>query len=605
MYKSLHLPAVRELTNIIWLSASPFVKRRVIATLFLITAASVLTALGPIALKSVVDGFASQSSDYRHSFLLIGLYVLSQFTSRAIDEVRGFLYARAERRMFRTLSERMFAHVMRLPMHYHMDRETGAIAQILDNGLQGYQLVLNHLVFAVLPGTVQLVTALLVLLYFYHTMFLAAFCVGVVSFISAFAIFAIRIADAAGCAADANVASTGAMTDAILNCETVKMFAAETVVQKRVNHALCRTEEEWVSFYRRYARNGLGVALFYGVFVAIAMIYGVYEVQKSRMTIGAFVLVNTYILQAVRPIEMLGQAAQGLSQGVAMLGKMLELFREKTETLTSVTAGAYLGPGALCFERVSYSYRRSRGVLKDVSFSVPAGKTLGIVGSSGAGKSTIVRLLVRLIEPSSGRMLLDGVPTSNLSLSELRQAIGVVPQDTILLNDTVASNIALGRPASSQEEIERASRAARLHDFVVGLPDGYQTIVGERGVKLSGGERQRVAIARAALKRPRILVFDEATSSLDSHLEHDILQNMRRLSVSSTTLIIAHRLSTVMHADEIIVLGACEVVERGTHSELLGNGAEYASLWWAQQRASECDYRARRASRQLGEQESL
>jgi ATP-binding cassette subfamily B protein len=280
---------------------------------------------------------------------------------------------------------------------------------------------------------------------------------------------------------------------------------------------------------------------------------------------------------------MLGYAMQGFSQGMAMLRKMLELFHEQTEPTMIAGKEPLIGPGALSFDRVSLSYNNDQVVLKDVSFSVPAGKTLGIVGASGAGKSTVVRLLVRLYEPDSGQILFDGVPISEMSLSQLRRAIAVVPQDTILFNDTLGYNIGFGRFGATQEEIEQAARLAHLHDFVARLPDGYQTVVGERGVKLSGGERQRVSIARAALKRPSIYVFDEATSSLDSRTEQEILGSLREISRSSTTLIIAHRLSTVVHADEIVVLGNGTVLERGTHHVLLGLNGAYAALWRAQQ----------------------
>ncbi|HEY8508954.1 MAG TPA: ATP-binding cassette domain-containing protein, partial [Steroidobacteraceae bacterium] len=307
--------------------------------------------------------------------------------------------------------------------------------------------------------------------------------------------------------------------------------------------------------------------------------------MAGRMTVGTFVLVNTYMIQLVTPLEQIGYAMQSLSQGYAFLGKMLDLFRQKPEPGASGD-GQTLGegsPGALTFEHVSVSYRADRAVLNDVSFEVPPGKTVGIVGASGAGKSTLVRLLVRLIEPDGGRILLDGMPITSLSLPALRQAIAVVPQDTVLFNDTIGFNIGFGKRGSTQEEIEAAARVAHLHDFIMKLPEGYATRVGERGLKLSGGEKQRVSIARAALKRPRIYVFDEATSSLDSRTEQEILTNLRELSRHATTLVIAHRLSTIVHADEIVVLHDGVIVERGTHAALLALGGRYASLWHAQQ----------------------
>jgi ATP-binding cassette subfamily B protein len=305
------------------------------------------------------------------------------------------------------------------------------------------------------------------------------------------------------------------------------------------------------------------------------------------MTVGSFVLVNTYMLQVVRPVEMLGYAMQSLSQGMAFLRKMFEIFRERPEAAVegSVEAAA-AGAGRLDFEAVGVAYRSDRIILRDVSFALAAGKTLGVVGGSGDGKSTLVRLLVRLIDPDTGRILLDGVPVGDLPLSQLRQSIAVVPQDTVLFNDTIGYNIAFGKAGSTQAEVEHAARLAHLHDFIVSLPDGYDTKVGERGVKLSGGEKQRVSIARAAIKRPRIYVFDEATSSLDSHTEREILRNLSEISRFSTTLVIAHRLSTVVHADEIVVLEGGTIVERGTHAGLLRQSGRYAALWEAQQRGT-------------------
>jgi ATP-binding cassette, subfamily B, heavy metal transporter len=266
------------------------------------------------------------------------------------------------------------------------------------------------------------------------------------------------------------------------------------------------------------------VATIFAGFLAVTVIYATHEVQAGRMTVGSFVLINTYMLQVVRPVETLGYAMQSLSQGLAFLEKMIELFREKSEPESLVETAAAMGPGRLQFDGVGLAYRPDRVILTDVNFSLPAGKTLGIVGGSGAGKSSLVRLLVRLVEADRGRILLDGTPISELPLVKLRQAIAVVPQDTVLFNDTIGYNIAFGKAGSTQADVEYAARLAHLHDFIMSLPDGYDTKVGERGVKLSGGEKQRVSIARAAIKRPRIYVFDEATSSLDSQTEREILR---------------------------------------------------------------------------------
>ena len=578
---------LRHVIALIWADASGFVRFRLVVALLLIMLASAMTALGPVALKLVVDGFTGQAGAAAVSAAtLICLYVLSQWLARTVGEIRGLVYARAERRMSRLLSERLFAHVMRLPLRFHLARQTGAISQALDNGLNGYQMVLHTLVFTILPVATELGTIVVVLSRLDHPAFLGLFCGAIAAYAVVFWYSAYTIMAAARAASESQVNATAVMTDSILNYETVKYFTAESVVQERVRRALMQTEDGWVGFYRRYAYNGLGVASIFAGFLAVTILYAANEVHGGRMTVGSFVLVNTYMLQVVRPVELLGYAIQSLSQGLAFLGKMFEILSEQPEPHAEVENSSPGGAGRLDFEDVGVAYRSDRVILTGVNFSLPSGKTLGVVGGSGAGKSTLVRLLVRLIEPDTGRILLDGVSIGDLPLTRLRRAIAVVPQDTVLFNDTIGYNIAFGKAGSTQAEVEHAARLAHLHDFIISLPDGYETKVGERGVKLSGGEKQRVAIARAAIKRPRIYVFDEATSSLDSNTEREILRNLREISRFSTTVVIAHRLSTVVHADEIVVLDGGTIVERGTHASLVRQCGRYAALWEAQQQGT-------------------
>src|SRR6185437_13547695 len=322
----------------------------------------------------------------------------------------------------------------------------------------------------------------------------------------------------------------------------------------------------------------------------------------GAMTIGTFVLVNTYMLQLVQPVETLGYAVQSLSQGMAYLENVLGLMRERAEevAVTGTRDAPSDAADEIEFRNVGAAYRADRAVLHHVSFHVPGGQTLGIVGASGSGKSTLVRLLTRLLEPDAGQILLSGTPVSDMDLASLRRSIAVVPQDTILFNDTIAYNIGFGKAGSTQEDIEEAARLAHLHDFIVSLPEGYQTRVGERGVKLSGGEKQRVSIARAALRRPQIYVFDEASSSLDSKTEREIARNLEEILRTRTTLIIAHRLSSVVHADDIIVLDAGTIVERGTHASLLAKKGRYAALWDAQHRGTVVELQPKRAAANEG-----
>jgi ATP-binding cassette subfamily B protein len=439
--------------------------------------------------------------------------------------------------------------------------------------LQGYELILHHLVFTFLPVVAELGTIVIVLVQLDQPIFFAFYLGASLCYAFVFGVTVFKVMQTANTASATSVDASAAMTDSILNYETVKYFSAERVVQEKVSQALVKTEREWVSFYRVYSINGLAVATTYAAFLALTILYAVGQVRTGAMTIGGFVLVNTYMLQIIRPIEMLGYAVQGFSQGIAMLDSMLQLLQEKPEPDQAGEADAPIGAGSLEFDAVAVSYRADRAVLNGVSFRLSAGKTLGIVGTSGAGKSTIVRLVTRLLEVDSGNILLDDVPITQISLPAVRQAIAVVPQDTVLFNDTIGYNIAFGKHGCTQEEVEAAARVAHLHDLIMSWPDGYLTLVGERGVKLSGGEKQRVSIARAALKHPRVYVFDEATSSLDSRTEGQILRNLREISSSRTTLVIAHRLSTVVHADEIVVLDHGVVVERGTHSALIEQGA--------------------------------
>src|ERR1700716_2919255 len=432
------MASLREVIALIWTDATGFVRLRLVVALLLIMAASAMTALGPVALKLVVDGFTGRGNGARISALtLISLYVLSQWLARTVGEIRGLVYARAERRMSRMLSERLFAHVMRLPLRFHLERQTGAISQALDNGLNGYQMVLHTLVFTILPVATELGTIVVVLSRLDQPAFLGLFSGAIVAYAVVFWYSAYTIMAAARAASDSQVNATAVMTDSILNYETVKYFTAESVVQARVSRALTQTEDGWVGFYRRYAYNGLGVATIFAGFLGVTILYAAHEVQGGRMTVGSFVLVNTYMLQVVRPVEMLGYAMQSLSQGMAFLGKMFEIFREKPEPFAAGDTAAAEGGGAgrLDFEAVGVSYRSDRVILKNVNFTLPSGRTLGVVGGSGTGKSTLVRLLVRLIEPNTGRILLDGVSIGELSLSKLRQAIAVVPQDTVLFND--------------------------------------------------------------------------------------------------------------------------------------------------------------------------
>jgi len=552
--------------------------------LALVAASAMFTTLGPLALKFVVDDFTGRGRpDFATLALLISAYIISQWLARAAGEVRLLLYQRIQQRMFNTLTERLFAHLMHLPLRFHLDRRTGAISEAVTTGLEGIQRILSQLVVTVLPVVAELASTVLILAHVAPTAFLMLFCGATIFYSGSFAYSAGGLSRSARTISAARMDAGAAVTDGLLNYETVKYFTAESAIQERVSKALSRCEVEWSTFSRRYACSGLLVASVFVIFLGSTIWYATLAVLHNQMTIGAFVLVNTYMLQFARPVEMLGNAMQSVSQGLAMVETILHFLREHPESSPSQSVPPP-DHGTLEFKKVGVCYGKDRPVLREVSFEIPPNRTLAIVGPSGSGKSTIVRLLMRLLEPDEGQILLDGVPVCRISLPQLRRRIAVVPQDTMLFNDSLAYNIALGRMGATLAEVQQAARMACLHDFVTTLPCGYDTCVGERGIKLSGGERQRVSVARAVLKSPSLYVFDEATSSLDSRTENSILVNLRKISQRSSALIIAHRLSTVVHADEILFLEGGRIVERGTHVALLRQNRRYAAMWRIQQR---------------------
>jgi ATP-binding cassette subfamily B protein len=376
----------------------------------------------------------------------------------------------------------------------------------------------------------------------------------------------------------------GKAVDSLLNYETVKYFGNERHIADRYDGALQEVERLTVNAMMWRSLTGILQVSILGVGLTAMILLAASKVAGGAMTVGDFVLVNTYLLQLIRPLDRLGQLYRSIKQSLTDVEQMLTLLDQPAEVADAAGAGILpKGPGRLRFEGVGFAYDPRRPVLNDVSFEVPPGRTLAIVGPSGAGKSTIGRLLFRFYDPTSGRITLDGADIAAVTQASLREAIAVVPQDAVLFNDTILYNLAFGRPGASMEEIEQAARQAQIHDFIASLPDGYETMVGERGLKLSGGEKQRVAIARAILKRPRLFLFDEATSALDSHTELAIQRSLREVSRGTTTLVIAHRLSTIVHADEILVLEDGRIAERGSHAALLNRGGAYAALWARQQ----------------------
>jgi ATP-binding cassette subfamily B protein len=554
--------------------------------LLFVLAGSALVTLSPILLKMIVDHLTPDTLDeaYMVVGVLVAAYAGSQWLARSLGELQLLAVGRADQRLHRRLSLRLFKHVMALSLRFHLDRKTGALSQTLANGLLGYRILVQHLVTTLLPVILELAMMSTVLLLLGQPVFLGIISLSLLCYAISFSIGAVKLTKPARAVSAAHVDANALLTDSILNYETVKSFCAEPRLHQRMEDAFARTEAHWARFFSHKAMNGVLVGTISALSLGTSVYVAAGEVQQGRMSIGEFVLVNTYMLQIVRPMEMLGFAFWDIAQGMGFIEKMIDLFRQTPEpALIADCRPLPPGPGELTFDDVSFSYNQKRWILKNMSFTVPAGKTVALVGASGSGKSSLIRLLVRFWEPDSGRILLDGLPISEASVSSLRGAIAVVPQDTVLFNDTIAHNIAVGRADSSAEDVMQAARVAHIHDFIVARADGYQTLVGERGLKLSGGERQRIAIARAALKKPRIFVFDEATSSLDSKTEQQILRNLGEVSHGTTTLVIAHRLSTIADVDEILVLENGKIVDYGTHQDLLRRPGLYRNMWVAQQ----------------------
>jgi ATP-binding cassette subfamily B protein len=557
-----------------------------VLALSLVVAGAVLAATTPIVLKLLVDSLSSTNVavDYSGPFVLVALYVLGQYVWRCSTEARLFVHGQAEQRIRRHLGLNLFAHLVRLPMRYHLERRAGAVGETAAQGLRGYELLLYHTVYTVLPVTVEFAAVAVVLIHFGYPTYLFILVLASVAYLAAFHRGAVATRAASESIVTAQIDAQATLIDILVNQETVKYFNAERTVCRHYDGALARLQRAWREFFKRRVINGLLIATVFSLSLGISLLLAVRDVTEGTITVGDFVLINTYVMRLMQPLELLGVAVRDISQALALLANMLAILNQQSEEAIETQSQAHVAMhGELRFENVSFAYDRERQLLRNVSFHVPAGRRVAVVGTSGSGKSSLVRLLFRLYEPDSGSILFNGEPIAGMRLSDLRRAIAIVPQDTVLFHASIATNIAFGKDGCTPEEIERAARVANLHDLIAQLPQGYDTVVGERGLKLSGGERQRVAIARAAIKNPQIYIFDEATSSLDSRTEREILRNLADLSSRSTTLVIAHRLSTIQDADEILVLHEGMIVEHGTHAELCKLDGYYAALWNAQQ----------------------
>ncbi len=569
---------------------------RVATALAFMLLAKLATVYVPILYGRIVDTLAPHAGTDALVLpvaLVIG-YGLARIGAAGFGEVRDALFASVQQRAVRLVALRTFRHLHAISLRFHLDRQTGGLSRVIDRGVLGMQSVLRLAVFNVVPTALELLLVTGIIWHMFDWRYAAVTFVAVVLYVGFTAGFAAHRSRYRRAMNDTdNDASTKAL-DSLLNYETVKYFNNEAHEAERYDTALARYERAAVRVQVSLNMMNLGQALIVAATLSLIMLMAAAGVRDGSMTVGRFVLVNTYLLQLYQPLNFLGMVYMTIKQGLVDMEQMFRLLRVDQEVADRPGAPALLAhlsdgaAGEVRFEDVRFGYVPERVILKGVSFTIPAGNKLAIVGPTGAGKSTISRLLFRFYDVSGGRVLVDGQDVRDVTQDSLHAAIGVVPQDTVLFNDSIRYNIGYGRPGASQFEIEQAARLAQVHDFVAGLPDGYDTRVGERGLKLSGGEKQRVAIARTILKDPRILILDEATSALDTRTEQDIQAALRAVSRHRTTLVIAHRLSTVVDADEIIVLQDGQVAERGTHTGLLARDGLYARMWMLQ--AAEREY---------------
>jgi len=581
-------PDIRILARVLpdlWPDGRPDLRLRVVAALVFLVLAKGATLAVPFVYREAVDVLAPETAAVVVApILLVVAYGMVRLAGTVLQQARDVVFARVSQHALRGLALRTFAHVHRLSLGYHLARRTGALSRIIDRGVKAVDFLLRFVVFNIVPLLIEL---LIVATIFWIEFGVAYFLV-LVGTIAAYVVFTFRVTEwRVKIRMKMNEEDQDAhqkAVDSLLNFETVKYFDADGREARRYDQAMAGYQEAAIRTTASLGLLNSGQALIIAAGMVGVMAMAASEVIAGALTVGSFVMVNAFMIQITVPLNFLGTVYREIRQSLIDMREMFELTDTAPEVVDAPGAPDLApGPGRVRFRDVDFGYGPDRPVLSGVDFEIPPGGSLAIVGPSGAGKSTIARLLFRFYDVTGGAIEIDGQDIRGVTQSSLRRAIGVVPQDTVLFNDSIGYNIAYGRDGAGQDEIEAAARAARIDQFIARLPQGYDTVVGERGLKLSGGEKQRVAIARTVLKNPGILILDEATSALDTQTERAIQGELARLARGRTVIMIAHRLSTVVEADEILVLEAGRVIERGTHGRLLALGGRYAEMWRRQE----------------------